>query len=134
MLQWVQMMITVCHIGSIWAFTAKIKELATAISSQESIFPDELRLKSDKIVKTLKSRILNMKIMFQTGERSSIFKKSTKFPQFLMQYAKTQYMSYSYIVHLAKCNMYLKLPFLGLKTMVTYGLYFFINPSNWEEC
>ena len=68
MLQWVQMMITVCHIGSIWAFTAKIKELATAISSQESIFPDELRLKSGKIVKALKSRISNMKTMFQIGE------------------------------------------------------------------
>ena len=85
MLQWVQMMITVCHIGSIWAFTAKIKELATAISSQESIFPDELRLKSGKTVKTLKSKISNMKIMFQTGERSStIFKTSTKCLQFLM--------------------------------------------------
>ena len=85
MLQWVQMMITVCHIGSIWAFTAKIKELATAISSQESIFPDELRLKSGKTVKTLKSKISNMKIMFQTGERSStIFKTSTKCLQFSM--------------------------------------------------
>ena len=72
MLQWVQMMITVCHIGSIWAFTAKIKELATAISSQESIFQDELRLKSGKTVKTLKSRILNMKTMFQTGEGPTI--------------------------------------------------------------